>query len=278
MQKLAKNGMTMMGKATTIKPQLTTYQLPPVKGIEVYASDIVVKRYGRKHTSKPGKRDKVKEFSAAARKRLAFVAANTQVDFTSMITLTYPALYPQNGKRVKRDRKVFLQWLMTRCEGCSYLWFIEFQRRGAPHFHILFTERVGNAASYRRFQWEVSQTWNRIVNGDIDHLRVGTRTERLRSPEGGRHYAVKYAVKMKQKIVPAAYENVGRFYGYSKDVKPKPIMGAIVGWQQLHALLKDWPYLPDKEQDLHKVLFNTAQIVAPKIVQQGFHVVDFSAP
>lgn len=270
-------GLANVSYQTDERPK-PEYKLPPIKGVEVYANDTVVKRYPQKKSGSPGKRSKVKEFSEAARKRLAFTAANTQIDFTSMITLTYPRLYPQNGKLVKRDRKVFLQWLITRCEGCSYLWFIEFQRRGAPHFHILFTERIGNAVSYRRFQWEVSSTWNRIVKGDIDHLKVGTRTERLRSPEGGRHYAVKYAVKMKQKLVPAAYENVGRFYGYSKDVKPKPIIGALVSWQQLHAILKDWPYLPDNEQDLHKVLFNTAQIVAPQIVQKGLPLVDFPTP
>jgi len=52
------------------------------------------------------------------------------------------------------------------------------------------------------------------------HLAAGTRLERIRKEHGARNYAVKYAFKMKQKMVPAAYQNVGRFWGNSRDVKP----------------------------------------------------------
>jgi hypothetical protein len=259
-------GLSNVSYQTESDPQ-REWVLPPIRGIEVYANDVVVKRFGHKTKVNPEKRQKVKEFSLPARKRLAFVAANTKVDFRSMITLTYPAIYPHDGRLVKRDRKVFLQWLCARCPDCSYLWFIEFQRRGAPHFHILFTEQIGGLPAYRKFQMEVSEAWNRIVKGDIDHLRAGTRTERLRTPEGGRHYAVKYAIKMRQKLVPAAFENVGRFYGYSRDVTPKPIAGIALGWAKLKAMLEDWPYLPDNERDLYKVLYNTSGVVAPYIVQ-----------
>jgi hypothetical protein len=247
---------------------MSGYELPPVKGILVYASDTVVRRYGRKNKHLPGKRREVKEFSLPARKRLAFVAANTQIDFTAMITLTYPEDFPHNGKLVKGHRKRFLQWLsMERFPGCSYLWFIEFQRRGAPHFHILFTERVGGQRQFRALQWEVAHKWHNIIKSGLDGLRAGTRTERLRSPEGGRHYAVKYAQKMKQKIVPAAYENVGRFYGYSRDVKPRPIMEYALNWEELKGILGEWDYLPERESDLYRVLFNTAGAVAVKVVQ-----------
>lgn len=209
------------------------------------------------------------EFTEDSRRRLAFVASNTEVDFTAMITLTYPAEFPNNGRLVKEQFKRFLDWLTkTKLPGTSYLWFIEFQRRGAPHYHILLTERVGNAQSWRTFQWDVSKKWNSLVQGGIDHLRAGSRTERLRSPEGGRRYVVKYAQKTKQKVVPAAYENVGRFYGYSKDVAPKPIAEVALNWEQLKRLLGDWNYLPEKEEELFKVLYNTSGAVAVAAVQE----------
>jgi len=258
------------------RPQ-SEYKLPPIRGIKIYSSDVVVKRYGHKNKAMPGKRGKVKEFSLAARKRLAFVAANTDVDFTAMITLTYPADYPQNGAESKAHRKRFLWWLRNGPWGIdTYLWFIEFQRRGAPHYHVLIRERVGAADSFRRFQWDCAQSWNGIVGGDNIHLREGTHTERLRTSEGGRHYCVKYAQKMRQKLVPAAYENVGRFYGYSRNVKPRPVLELAIGWEGLRRLLGDWSYLPDREQDLYRVLFNTSGRVAASAVQLGLGI-DFGA-
>jgi hypothetical protein len=255
-----------------MKPQVE-WKLAPIRGIEIYNSDIVVKRYGHKNHSSPGKRGKVKEFTLPARKRLAFVAANTSIDFTAMITLTYPEDYPQNGRESKAHRKQFLWWLKHGPWALgTYLWFIEFQRRGAPHYHILLLERVGNAASFRRFQWDVAHSWNGIIDGDNVHLQQGTHTERLRSSEGGRHYCVKYAQKMRQKIVPAAYENVGRFYGYSRDVKPSPVMELTIGWEGLKRLLGSWEYLPDNQQDLYRVLFNTAGTVAANAVQLGLGI------
>ncbi|GAH86880.1 unnamed protein product, partial [marine sediment metagenome] len=54
-----------------------------------------------------------------------------------MVTLTYPAVFPKNGKVVKKHLNVMLKWLKYRLPAKNYLWFFEWQRRGAPHVHIL---------------------------------------------------------------------------------------------------------------------------------------------
>jgi hypothetical protein len=84
---------------------------------------------------------------------------------------------------------------------------LEFQKRGAPHFHLLTTDFY----SFRRCQ----QLWYAIVNsGDLKHLKAGVRVEKLKCGKKGMiAYAKKYAVKQVQKEVPEFYENVGRFYG-----------------------------------------------------------------
>jgi hypothetical protein len=86
-------------------------------------------------------------------------------------------------------------------------WFLEFQKRGAPHFHLLTTDFY----SYRRCQ----MLWYAIVNsGDSKHLKAGVRVETLkRGKKGMISYAKKYARKQEQKEVPPDYLNVGRFYG-----------------------------------------------------------------
>jgi len=118
---------------------------------------------------------------------------------------------------VKRNLNQFLVELRKRIPGLDYLWFLEFQKRGAPHIHVLIR---GMRVSRVNQTW-LSETWYRICNtGDIKHLAAGTRLERIRKQDGARHYTVKYAFKMRQKVVPEGYRNVGRFWGHSKSVKP----------------------------------------------------------
>jgi hypothetical protein len=239
-----------------------------IRGIKIYRQDVVIDREA------PGKpkperqpRGEITMFSQEARKRLAFIASNTEIDFYTMITLTYPGTFTTDGVRVKADLYKMLKWQQRRYGAHSYLWFIEFQARGAPHFHIL-VNRVFGPIEIDNIRHLTSKKWYEIVgSGDVRHLRAGVRIERLRSPEGGRRYAVKYAMKAKQKAVPKQYRSVGRFFGYSSDVKPSPVVPYVsMGEEEIMALLGDWQYLPDNPQDLHRVLFNTSARVAARMV------------
>ena len=218
------------------------YPIGPVVGVEVYNSDVVVIRKGWATKSVPATRSEVTEFSKASRQRLAFIASNTSVRFTSMLTLTYPREFPSDGKAVKRNLNTFLTYLKRYVSGLDYLWFLEFQKRGAPHIHLLLR---GMRVSRETQAW-VSSTWYHIcATGDEKHLRAGTRLERVRKPDGARRYALKYAYKMKQKAVPEGYRNVGRFWGHSRGVKPTltrvvpctedDLVGALqwAGWEWL---------------------------------------------
>ncbi len=195
----------------------TRWPILPVRAVRVYRQDVVVLRQGQSHRRPVPERGEIKEFSRQSRQRLAFVASNTDVMFTTMLTLTYPREFPNDGKSVKHDLKMFLKELRRKVGKVSVLWFLEFQRRGAPHIHLM----LRGVRVYRPMQRWVSETWYRICGtGDERHLRAGTRLERIRNPNGARNYAVKYASKMVQKSVPEAYRNVGRFWGNTKDVKP----------------------------------------------------------
>ncbi len=165
----------------------------------------------------------VAEFSPGARVRMCSYLRECLANYTTMVTLTYPGFYPTNGKAVKEHLRRFLQ--EVRREYCrelkavgavgaeqitaehSSFWFLEFQSRGAPHFHIFTTWSPSK-------EW-VSKRWYEIVGSEDDrHLRAGTRVELLHSGKAGTvAYASKYAVKMEQKTVPEGYENVGRFWG-----------------------------------------------------------------
>ena len=175
-----------------------------------------------------GRKSDIEELSVESRKRLAFTASNANCDWKSMITLTYGNEFPQNGKQVKRDLNLFLSTLRYRITGVKYLWFIEFQRRGAPHIHILLSTCFDELAFGRLVEkWIVLAS--AYAESDVSeenirkfnlHQRDGVYDfwQNARSNRGLSHYAVKYAVKTEQKQVPPAYRFVGRFWGATRGL------------------------------------------------------------
>ena len=210
---------------------------------------------------------KVTEFSRKSRQHLAFVAQNTKAEFDRMITLTYPAVYPMDGKECKAHLNVFLQWLRRR-DIQNYLWFMEFQRRGAPHFHILIE---GGKFIDRS---ELADRWYQIVGSDdINHYHAGTRIESGRKKGGLHRYAVKYASKLYQKNVPESFGNVGRLWGCSRNVKPSPNATIKVDSEEgLKSLLREWEHIDKSE--IYSVLFNASSHVIDTLEKCGISLGD----
>lgn len=155
------------------------------------------------------KRSKIIKFSRKSLNRLKLIIRNTEAIYKFFITLTYPSDFVRDGKEVKRHLNVFLQYL--RRQKIKYLWILEFQERGAPHFHILCNEQIDKN--------ELSRRWYEIVNsGDEKHLKAGTRIESIKSQHGLVGYMMSYAYKLYQKIVPPGFQNVGRFWGASRNL------------------------------------------------------------
>lgn len=238
-----------------------TYTIPPIVGVKVYKNDVVIVRGPGGTPAAHPPRGTITEFSFRSRQRLAFVACNTLVVFKTMLTLTYPADFPSDGVAVKANLRAFLEWL-RRDTGLkfSYLWFLEFQKRGAPHYHILLDWTLpGTRAEVKAFRFRVAATWYRIANtGDARHLAAGTRTEAVRKPDGAARYAVKHALKMRQKQVPKAYQDVGRFWGCSRDVVPAPVQTHRVTEDDVRAALEGWAYSPHEKCPVYKMLYGVA--------------------
>lgn len=243
----------------------------PIIGALRYRNDVLVIRDGHGLPPQSCQRAQITTFSRASRQRLAFVASNTAVVFKTMITLTYPNAFPSDGILVKKNLKAFLrfsrQHLFPRPAGDrqpSYLWFLEFQKRGAPHIHLLLSAKMPRTVrSVRTLRDRVAAAWCRIVDsGDPAHLQAGTRTEAIRVKDGAARYAVKYAFKMRQKTVPSDYRNVGRFWGHSKDVTPVPLEVIKCLEDDVRDLLKDWDYAPGPDRVVYRVLYGASSLFA----------------
>jgi len=162
-----------------------------------------------------GKRGAVTALSRQAMSRMKLHFRNApEAAHKAILTLTYPSQYTTEGKEVKRHLDLMKRWL-KRHGVTAGSWFLEFQARGAPHFHCYLSGYPSGGVK------AVSQAWFNIVgSGDEKHLawhegKLSGRPclEWFRVPHAASAYATKYATKQEQKDVPAEYQNVGRFWG-----------------------------------------------------------------
>jgi hypothetical protein len=131
---------------------------------------------GAKSVSAP--RGVVSGFSSASRRRLFKRAAACDwqaLGSSWFVTLTYPAAFPDSAT-AKRHLRAFRQAWSRKWGRPVGMWKLEFQRRGAPHFHLAL---VADASVVDVRDW-CAQTWFRIVgSGDDRHLLAGTSVEAL---------------------------------------------------------------------------------------------------
>lgn len=185
-----------------------------------------------------GPRDSIGDFSSDSRRRLQRALATInefEVGLPDFLTLTYPGEYSMDWHEWKRHLHNFNKALVRHWPLVWGLWRMEFQERGAPHFHFLLwdgprvvgiqamnssTGRIQTVVDRENdhnrgvFKW-ISESWFRIVgSGDRRHLAAGTRIEPIQTWNGVQFYASKYLAKLPDgKFVPSEYDGTGRFWG-----------------------------------------------------------------
>lgn len=199
-----------------MKRPLREYCSPHRFNLQVseFKTDLVVKLQGRATPGKGGgHRSDITELTRASIKRLKFRLRNGETEWKTLVTLTYPAVFPTDGRKVKRHLNAFLQWL-RRQEG-RYCWALEFQRRHAPHIHIIVDRYLDIDEAKERW-------WHIVGSGDEMHRGQGVQVDAIRGTGEDRArvvgYLISYLKKADQKTVPAAFDHVGRFWGGSREI------------------------------------------------------------
>lgn len=174
-----------------------------------------------------GIRSTVAEFSKNSRKRLLSLFNSIDKDSfvfsPCFITLTYPSEFPVSFETYKRHLANFVKVFVLKYSNSSVVWRLEYQKRGAPHFHLIVINSSHDKAfvSTRYTKKWISETWYRIVgSGDQKHLKAGTNCKRMASTRQLFSYVSKYAAKNNdQAVVPESSVNPGRFWGVANRTK-----------------------------------------------------------
>lgn len=165
-----------------------------------------------------GKRGNVTTFSKGSRTRLFDLFHRMEVKRKPIfVTLTYGDEYP-DARTAKKHLRALFERIRRKMDGLpvSAVWRLEFQVRGAPHFHIIFFD----LPFICKLTW---QYWWEEITGTPEPF---TRVERVRSHKNLMAYVSKYVAKVepaeKTGFISLTYlhayiekygDNIGRVWG-----------------------------------------------------------------
>jgi hypothetical protein len=161
---------------------------------------------------KVGKRTKVFSFSIASRTRLKKTMSSIKrsaLEKAFVVTLTYPKAFPlaDSFAIYKGHLHHFGIALRNEFPSASFVWKLEFQKRGAPHYHLIL---FGVSDLSQAREW-IASTWYRIAHDNDKNKGVaGTQVEVVISPSGAAAYLTCYLGKDDQTL-PNHF--TGRYWG-----------------------------------------------------------------
>jgi len=164
-----------------------------------------------------GKRGSISEFTNRSRSRLLKKISQLSKNNNPLfVTLTYHNDYPGDYEGYKYDLHRFFISLRNHFPEVGIIWKLEFQKRGAPHFHLLmWGVDLSEGMDF------IPREWNRMVSpGDEIHLKWHRGeyqnkpcVQLIKSWNGVKAYAAKEMGKTQ-----GLAEQPGRFWGLRGNV------------------------------------------------------------
>lgn len=196
--------------------------------VSIYEDMVQIKQEYQIQQNGGGVRKECMGFSEGSRRRLMQRMAMWNLNDLHLyfVTMTYPGIYAQDWHIWKRDIDTMIKAIGRKYDcavGC--LWRIEFQKRGAPHFHMILatTKECKNIALLRR---EIAITWADIVKDGYlmdggkweeyeqhykNNIKAGTNVEKVQGRKQLMSYVSKYVAKNTGINAP---EKFGRNWGF----------------------------------------------------------------
>lgn len=176
------------------------------------------------------RRGSVSEFSKASRKRLQFflsMIAFRVLQLPVFLTLTYHYGWKKEDQKYKNDLQLWLQWLRDQYPDIMYLWRLEYQKRLAPHFHLILFFPLSSVFSFdQNFRIRASQAWHRIADPESDaHGQYGFDLRIINNFKRCFYYVSKYVAKESHNF---REPGLGRRWASSFDIPTDPICSVHV--------------------------------------------------
>lgn len=171
---------------------------------------------GPKASERPAIRSEVVEWSRKSRGRM--LKTLNALDWDQLrpllwLGLTYPAQYPE-GLESKQDLKAFKERWRRQYGSPKGAWKMEFQRRGAPHYHLLLKHPPGHQVEEVRV-WVAEAWYQACGKTDDKHLLAGTSCEAWRSDKSPASYFAGYGSQSSKEYQQEAPTGTkpGRYWG-----------------------------------------------------------------
>lgn len=167
---------------------------------------------------------------------------------SAFITLTYPGDYISYLPVIKLHLATFIKALNRLFTDTFFVWRLEYQKRGAPHYHILAFSPPKSSTPLKLYNLKkhISLIWYNIVgSNDIKHLYAGTNIKLVKDWSGISKYVSKYLCKSDANIVESLnIVSPGRFWGIAnRKLMPIQIISVYVTretFYQINRVLRLW--------------------------------------
>jgi hypothetical protein len=197
--------------------------------LKVWGDMLSVSLIGDSEKVGGGKRGEISVFSADSRFRLFRTLHQLEFKRVTFMTLTYPGEFPTDKRIYKGHLKEFRRRFEKAYGKISAVWRLEFQERGAPHFHIMFLDCPFVGVKDLCWMWKcVTHTW------DMAHELLGVDVKLVTDRSEKRliaKYLGKYIAKVDERKVKNDTRDVGRYWGKWNIVDPQPVEYEIGDWE-----------------------------------------------
>lgn len=216
--------------------------------LQVYENSLYLKKTYTSESKKPPPKRKEKDiqrFSKKSRTRMFHRLNQLQVSQLStglFTSCTFHEDYEISQEFIDEKRQKFLRILRDKIKDLVYVWRVEFQERGAPHFHFIFwtlnPELNFESVYYKRI---IRDAWYQVKECQCKGCRRhSVKTLTVSSFRKTAGYVSKYIAKEDEEIPE---ECTGRRWGWSSNTPANPVLDVeILPWQEekLKKLVKKW--------------------------------------
>jgi len=195
--------------------------LPHKSKIQVYRDMLTISTAGVVEHKGGGARGEIKVFSPESRLRLFKLLHQIKFNSVTFVTLTYPDEFPDWKEKYKYDLKRFRALTETRWGKIPAIWRLEFQERGAPHFHIMYFDAPFIPVQEWNVIWAVisDRKNKKTPRGNALDLKF---TKDAKEQKLIAYYLSKYIAKIDTNNLPGGVKP-GRFWGRWNIEDPEPI-------------------------------------------------------